>query len=515
MSISRAAAAGALVALLLGAYANHFGNGFHFDDDHAITGNPYVRSLRFIPRYFVDAATFSVLPQNQNYRPVAQTTFAIDYGIGGYDARVFQVDTFIWFVLLLASMFALARAVTGSEWQALVATAVFGLHPAIADTVNYIVQRAEILAALGVVLALAVFIRSPSARRSGLYLVPAVAGLLAKATAAAFPLLLIAYLWIYERRIITRDTVVSVVVIGAASIWITVRTPAAATFVSASPALYRLTQPFVALREFGAFFAPIGLSVDYDWMPVRGVADPAFITGAAFVTTLVAIVWGLRRSPSSRAIAFGLAWFLIAQLPTAVVPLSEVGNDWRMLLPFVGLAIALVAAVASVAQPVRGASSAAALTGCAAGAVVILLAEAAGVHARNEVWRTDESLWRDATEKSPENARAWMNLGVALMARSDYVDAAAACERALVLAPDYTLVHINLGVAYGEIGRPGDAEKEFLAAQRLAPSDWRTHLYYAWWLERMRRLDDARREMDRARALNPAATSTELASGNQ
>jgi Flp pilus assembly protein TadD len=139
---------------------------------------------------------------------------------------------------------------------------------------------------------------------------------------------------------------------------------------------------------------------------------------------------------------------------------------------------------------------------------MILLVEAVGVHARNEVWRSDESLWRDATEKSPENARAWMNLGVALMARGDYAGAARACERALVLAPEYTLVHINLGVAYGEIGRPADAEKEFLAAQRLAPLDWRTHLYYAGWLERVRRADEARREMAVARALNPAATSS-------
>ena len=495
----------ALVLLLFAAaYANHFRNAFHFDDDHAITGNPYVRSLRFVPRYFVDATTFSVLPQNQNYRPVAQTTFAVDYRLGGYDAAVFQIDTFVWFVLLLASTFVLARTLTSSAWQALCAMAVFGLHPAVADTVNYIVQRAEVLAALGVVLALAAFVRWPWARRSGAYLVPALAGLLAKGTAAAFPLLLIAYLWIYERRVLTRDTILSVAATVAASLWIVVRTPAAAVYVSPSPWLYRLTQPFVALRYFGAFFAPVGLSVDYDWTLVRGAMDPAVFTGAAFVLALVAVVWSLRRSATTRAIAFGLAWFLIAQLPTALVPLSEVGNNWRMLLPFVGLAIAVVAVVA---QPCR-AASAAGLKACATVVVIVLLAEAAGVHARNQVWRTDESLWRDATEKSPENARAWMNLGVALMARGDYADAAAACERALVLAPDYTLVHINLGVAYGEIGRPRDAEQEFLSAQRLAPRDWRTHLYYAQWLERMRRVEDARREMAVARALNPSATSS-------
>jgi hypothetical protein len=59
-----------LFALLLLAYANHFENGFHFDDTHAIVDNTALRSVRNVPRYFVDATTFSVLPLNQSYRPV-------------------------------------------------------------------------------------------------------------------------------------------------------------------------------------------------------------------------------------------------------------------------------------------------------------------------------------------------------------------------------------------------------------------------------------------------------------
>jgi tetratricopeptide (TPR) repeat protein len=141
--------------------------------------------------------------------------------------------------------------------------------------------------------------------------------------------------------------------------------------------------------------------------------------------------------------------------------------------------------------------------------VVLLVAEAAGVHARNDVWHDDVSLWRDTTAKSPENARAWMNFGVALMASGDYPGAVDACERALVLAPEYVLVHVNLGVAYGEVGRAADAEREFLAAQRLAPDDWRTHVYYAEWLRRQGRAAEAAGEERRARELNPIAMSNQ------
>src|SRR2546428_2187289 len=50
--------------LLLGAYANHFHNSFHFDDSHVIENNLYIRNLRNIPLFFVDGRTFSSLPSN-------------------------------------------------------------------------------------------------------------------------------------------------------------------------------------------------------------------------------------------------------------------------------------------------------------------------------------------------------------------------------------------------------------------------------------------------------------------
>ena len=494
--------------LLAAAYANHFQNAFHFDDDHAIVSNPYVRQLRFVPRFFVDATTFSVLPTNQMYRPVAQTTFAVDYAVGGYDVRVFHADTFVWFVALLVGLYALARALDGSPIQALVASAIFGLHPAVADTVNYIVQRAEVLAALGVVSSLVLFVRLPRLRRTGVYLLPVACGLLAKQTAAAFPAILAAYLWIYEDSDWRRDLAWCVAAIVAECAWTLSRTPPGGRYLSAAPALYVATQPFVAARYLGAFLLPIGLSADPNWPLVTGVDDPTLWLGVGFVGASAVLIWWLRRTAVTRAVAFGLAWFFLAQLPTALVPLAEVGNDWRMFLPFIGLAIAASASASTVAQAFRPATTAA-LKGCTTVVALLLVAETVGVHARNQVWRTDETLWRDAIAKDRLNARAWMNYGVALMARGDYEAAVDACERALPLAPDYPLLHVNLGVAYGAIGRRADAEREFVAAQRLAPDDWRTHLYYGVWLEREGRAGEARRETDRARALNPVAMSNQ------
>ena len=494
----------AILALLFVAYANHFENGFHFDDGHAIVDNTFVRQLRYVPRYFVDATTFSVLPLNQAYRPVLQTTFAVDYWIGGgYRPSIFQIDTFVWFLLLLGSIFALFATATRQVGLALAATALFAFHPVSAETVNYIVQRGEVLSTLGVVASLAVYARWPAQRWTCAYLIPFVLGALAKPPVLVFPAMLLTYATIVERRARPgRDAVPSLIAAAAVGWWMAARTPPTLVTSAGDRTMYLLTQPFVALRYFGSFFAPIGLSADSDWPLVGGPTDPMVIVGAVFVMTLLWTIWRLRDREPGRFIAFGLAWFVLALLPTSLTPLAEVANDHRMFFPFVGLSLAVVTAgawlLARLVEPARLRTVAPLVVG------VVLVAGAVGVRARNEVWRTDETLWRDVTEKSPRNGRGWMNYGLALMARGDVAAAIAAFDRAEPLTPNYSLLFINRAVAYGSLSRHVEAEQAFVRAITIAPADWRSHTFYARWLTSAGRHAEALAHAQLAAELNPA-----------
>ena len=49
----------------------------------------------------------------------------------------------------------------------------------------------------------------------------------------------------------------------------------------------------------------------------------------------------------------------------------------------------------------------------------MLGALAYGAHARNVVWRSEESLWLDVTEKSPHNGRGLMNYGLTQMTKGN------------------------------------------------------------------------------------------------
>ena len=513
----RAAAAGLLVLLFV-AYGNHFQNGFHFDDAHAIVQNSFVRDLKFIPRYFVDATTFSDLPLNQSYRPVLQTTLAIDYRFGGgYRPTAFQIDTFAWFLLQLALMYALFATIAdhaaphdaANRWIALIAVAVYGLHPVSAETVNYIIQRGEILAAVGAVAGLVLYARAPRLRRTGLYLLPVAIGGLAKPTVFVFPLLLLLYIRLFEqegqrKRLgdALRAIAPSIALVVVVAVWSQNRTPPTWTAGGTSASLYILTQPWVTLRYMASFGAPLYLSADNDWKLVDGVADVRVLLGFVFLAIVVWLAIGAARRRSTYPIAFGLWWFLIALVPTALVPLAEVANDHRMFLPFVGLAMAIVWAAAlhvryAATTPRRRVAVVVVVVG-------IFALETAGVRARNEVWRTDDSLWLDVTQKSPTNGRGLMNYGLTRMEKGDYATAIAYFERALAFTPNYSLLHINLGVAYGAVGRAADAQREFNGAIALAPTDWRSHYFYGRWLRSVGRLPDAIAQLQLAVSQNPA-----------
>ena len=85
-------------------------------------------------------------------------------------------------------------------WTALAAAACYGLHPANAETVNYIIQRADLYSTLGVVASLLWFAAYPGAAE--VWMVPASGGggIPVQAPGADLPFLLLAYVFLFEQE---------------------------------------------------------------------------------------------------------------------------------------------------------------------------------------------------------------------------------------------------------------------------------------------------------------------------
>src|SRR5439155_3102922 len=85
-------------------------------------------------------------------------------------------------------------------WIAGAAAAWYGLHPANADTVNYIISSSEVISTLGVIASFAVYFGFPNLRRFYIYVLPAAITILAKPTAAIFAVLFAIYGLLFEPR---------------------------------------------------------------------------------------------------------------------------------------------------------------------------------------------------------------------------------------------------------------------------------------------------------------------------
>lgn len=507
-----------LILILLAvcaAYANHFQNGFHFDDSHTVIDNPAIRSLSNLPRFFTDTVTFSVLPANRTYRPMVSASLAFDYALGhGYQPFWFHLCTFLVFLAQLTAMYAFFTVLLcavrpenqeGNRIVSLLAVAWYGLHPAMAETINYIIQRGDLFCAFGVVAALALFARYPEKRKTGLYLLPLAFALLSKPPAVVFPLLLFLYLVLFENEEKNRwikaavATLPSLAVCALLMLLQSVMTPKSYTPSILSAYAYRITQPLVLMHYCAALFLPLHLNVDTD-QQAFATMTPSVLAGFLFLAVLLAIAWFAAQRKPLKPISYGVLWFLIASLPTSLYPLSEVENDHRMFLPFVGLMLAVVWAVYLLVEHVANdAISRAAL----AAAVLLLLAYGYGVHERNRVWRSDEALWLDDVQKSPHNGRGWMNYGLTQMARAAYPEALSSFQSALLYTPNYPTLEINLGIVQSAMNNPVEAERHFQRAILLAPANDETHFYYGRWLYQNGRVPEAIAQCRIAVLINP------------
>lgn len=439
---------GAVVLLLAGAltFANVFGNSWHYDDVHAITENPHLRSLAEPWRFFTDPTLFSRDADKAMFRPLLLTTFAVNYALS-------ELDTSSWHVVNLALHLACAVVL----WRILLALGrpapvafagalFFLLHPLATEPVNYISSRSESLAALFVLGAFAGHLRL---RRTGevawrlLSVLCLALGVLTKSVAITAVALLVLHDVLRDgwrpalapRRWWPHAVVAAgyLAIVGAhvsrAVVSDAVRGPLEQLATQAKAAPY-----YLKLLSF-----PIGLNVHHQ-----------FFAGGSAVVVLPALLlaaslafWVIRGA--SRDVQLGLGWGVLVLAPTIVVPLHVLVNDHRLYLPLAGAVVALTALHRRApALPVVLAA-------------LVLLAVTS--HQRNEVWESEYTLWSDAAAKSPNPLVpvAYVHLGNYAKDAGRPAEAVTYFERALEIAPEHVAARNNMGIALQRLGRLDEA----------------------------------------------------------
>jgi len=514
-----------MMLLTLLVYANHFTNSFHFDDFHTIINNANIRSLKNIPRFFTDGSTSSVLPQNQAYRPVVVTTLAIDYWLAGdYYPCWFQATTFVWFLLqglmmiyLFKKIFDQSLQLAPTAWLALLGVTLYLIHPANAETVNYIIARTDVQSTVFLLLGFILYIFSPFCRKTYLYLLAIGLGVLCKTTAVMFAPLLFFYILFFEAKLGLADIfkranfkqvwavfikTLPAFLFCVFMFWFTDRmTPKTWEPGGTKPLDYLITQPFVILHYFCEFFLPTSLSADTDWKLLPSVWDVRFFAGFIFVLGMIVLAFYTSKKKRLRPISFGITWFFLALIPTSsIIPLGEVLNDHRMYFPFIGLVMGITWALALLWLKYSDRIKKEWVIAIIA---LVFAACAYGTFVRNGVWRTEESLWYDVTVKSPGNGRGLMNYALAEIDTGKYDIAETYLKKAEKINPEYSFIYTNLGIVNEKKGNMAMAENYFLAGVKLGSKFPDPLYYYAKFLIGQNRIADAEPILKKTIALSP------------
>jgi protein O-mannosyl-transferase len=183
-----------------------------------------------------------------------------------------------------------------------------------------------------------------------------------------------------------------------------------------------------------------------------------------------------RRAP---AVTIGILWILVTlAAESSVFPLAEPVNEHRPYLALLGFAtVVVVLARGVVGQVARWAQVPAVATTVVVG-VAACVALGAAARERNVVWQSDYALWREATERAPQNTRAWTNAGHAALVLGRLDEAGTLLREGQRLAPCYSYALLNLSALER---RQGDVPAALDWAERAVacrPDSGMAHEYH-------------------------------------
>jgi tetratricopeptide (TPR) repeat protein len=422
--------------LLLGAALAAFGGslfaGFHVDD-YGIFSGPLLKPVLWP-------------------HPLTNLTFWLNYQAGGQEPLGYHaVSLLLHLGAVLLAYECLRRLLPHAA--ALVAAAIFAVHPLQAEAVNYVAMRGVMLAAIFCFAALLAWTED----RPWLAVAAFAAALAADEQCALFPLVMLA---VNRKR---KAPLACMFALGVAAV---ARSHAAGSYALA----------LVSLRFLRLLVLPWGFTIDPD------VREPSWLAAAAIVVILGAAVWQRRKISVHSAGAWLLAGLLLLIPGFSANPAA----DPRMYLPMFAFAAAAGLLLARI--PARG---------VAISLVVVLTALSIG---RTYVWASDERLWREAMnrapgkvepkiqlakslraadalellnrarQQAPYNAEIPAAIGKVLLDEQQFDAAVDELSRAVALDPKNALAFNNRGVALAALGQIPAARGDFEHALALDPN---------------------------------------------
>lgn len=430
-----------VILLITTCYFNIFDFPWQLDDRPNITENYPLHITNLLPETLWQTLFAKPFAPGTLERPVAYLSFALNWFIGQDNPFGYHLVNLCIHILTAFFLFATTRLLLQTSRLrhlaerdvvaiALLSAVLWATNPVQTQAVTYIVQRMASMAALFFVLAVHSYLlarRAETPWQQWGYLLSCalffLLGLGSKENAVTLlpSLLLIEWLFLKRKdwfgKLLFRLLVAAnVLLLLAATYYIIdhgylqkLTSPIGSRPFSLGERL--LTQPSILLFYLSLLLypSPARLSIDHSFPLSTSLLQP-WTTLPAILAVVGLIVLGLcsrKRWPLvSLAILF---YFINHAVESSFIPLEMV-FEHRNYLPSFFLFLPIAAGLQWALN--RSATSSRLVHGALVALVpVLLMVIGLGTYSRNQVWATEESLWADALDKAPNNARPFAKLG--------------------------------------------------------------------------------------------------------
>ena len=467
-----------LICLSVSIYSNTFHVPFTFDDYHSIVLNTKIRSWKD----FSDIWSFT------RTRFLTYFTFALNYHFGGLKVSGYHLVNLL---IHLACAFAVWSLVELLElrcrgyisYMGFVAALIFLVHPVQTQAVTYIVQRAASLATLFYLMATIFFLRfrltqsslqeKPRLAGQGVNVwysaccLTTVAAMFTKEICFTLPLMLLVIdrllypeiTWRKRMRefvplLLTLVIIPGLFALSTRKVNLGELGRLAEPTGTISPYHYLVTQFRVIVTYLRLLIFPLNQNLDYDYPVYRSFwSTPCWSSFLILVALIVSGFIGYRRKNIMFALA--VVWFFLSlSVESSVYPIRDVIFEHRLYLPMVsyGISVALLFSFLK-----NHASKHLWLLAL----IMLICGYGSLTYFRNNIWKSNVTLWADVAAKSPNKARAHHNYGQALFAERKYDEAMKEFNVALQLDPSFVLTYFTRGGLYASRGQYELAIKDF------------------------------------------------------
>jgi hypothetical protein len=460
------------------AYLGTLSFGFVYDDKPTIVENVGIRSWGFLSHSFpLQISSGIATPAGESFfRPVTLLWLHLNYAVFGLNPAGWHFAMLLGHVVTTYLVFALVRKLGGRRSTAAIAAVLFGLHPVHVENVAWLSSVNDLLMSVLLVGSFLAYLKFRDGEKVCMVASVLLFGLalLAKETAAAFPLLVFGFAVIFAWPsaggngglwpVLKKGYVAIPYFVVLVGYLIARRMMLHGLGKSLTPLSWTTmisTWPSVIWFDLKHLLLPISSSEFYSlsYVTVPGLENlllPVVFLLVAFAAT----AYWILRLPNPRLGLFALLWVFVPILPTlylrAVAPDNFV-HDRFLYLPSVGIVILIALGVEqiSASQLLSGSGVVVKWT-----TVGILCGVAfVGVLNHQVQWANNILLYQNGIKSAPQNLVVQDNLANELADLGRYDLAIPLYADVLRRNPRFWSANYNLGYAYYRVGRFADAEE--------------------------------------------------------